>query len=497
MKKWIAILCAVTLGFSVTGCGQTEEASVKQLLSEKPSGGITVSCYDTMFYKDFLEKAAKAFEKKNPGTKIKVESFAPMPEIKESQNGDTTISVVSTGNDEQERAGYISKINTELMSGEGADVLAIDIIPYFKYADGGQLEDLQAYMDADSSFDITDYRKNILDAMKYHGGQYVMPLDYMFDYLAYDASLFTENERQSLQNNNKFTYEQLMEAGKIPFQRANANSAEPIRMFGITSGSQMFRELLHVDYGKYIDIENRKVNLTDGSFAKLLDSSKEYGDNDFLPPDSESEEFSIEDFEKMKQEQFFYKTKSSYSLLGEALKSLGNSISYSIGIDTGNESNDKTLGLLSSKAGKINFNCMQAYGINSNSDNKALAWSFIKFLISDEMQSSQELSMIGFPINNAARMEKAKMDISGITGISPAEEAANQSEELTAEQKKAYDYYIKSIEDFSDVLNYYPIEDDTINHMIDKEVAYYFDGSKTADEVAKTLQDKIELYLNE
>ena len=157
MKKWIAIVCAATLVFSVTSCGQTKEASVEQLLREKLAGEVTVSCYDTMFYKDFLEKAAKTFEKKNPGTKINVESFAPMPDVKTSQSGDTMISVVSTGDDTQERAGYIGKINTELMSGEGADVLAIDILPYYKYADSGQLEDLQDYMDADSSFDSSDY----------------------------------------------------------------------------------------------------------------------------------------------------------------------------------------------------------------------------------------------------------------------------------------------------------------------------------------------------
>jgi hypothetical protein len=73
----------------------------------------------------------------------------------------------------------------------------------------------------------------------------------------------------------------------------------------------------------------------------------------------------------------------------------------------------------------------------------------------------------------------------------------DQNKELTAEQQKAYDLYVKSLEDFSAALNYYPIEDDTINSMISKETAYYFDGSKTADEVAAALQEKIELYLNE
>ena len=49
MKRWIAVICAATLMILTTGCGQTEEASVDQLLNEDLSGEITVSCYETMF----------------------------------------------------------------------------------------------------------------------------------------------------------------------------------------------------------------------------------------------------------------------------------------------------------------------------------------------------------------------------------------------------------------------------------------------------------------
>lgn len=497
MKKLVAIVCAAALTFSVTGCGQTKEASVKQLLSEKLAGEITVSCYDTMGYKDFLQNAAKAFEKKNPGTKIKIETYAAMPEVKTSEIEGATIAVMSSGDDTQERADYINKINTELMSGEGADVLAMDILPYYKYADGGQLEDLQAYMEADSKFDSSNYCKNVLDAMKYHGGQYIIPLDYHFNYMAYDSSLFTEAEQKNLQNHS-ITYNKLIKSAQEPFARVNADSNDPIRMFGITEGSQMFRELLSTDYAKYIDIENKKVHLTDGSFTKLLEEVKEYGQNGYLQPNSDSEEFSIEDFtlSKSKQPKIFYKSKESYSLLEEALKRAGSEASYSFSTDFGNESNDKILGLLTNADEDINVDYFQAYGINSNSDNKALSWAFIKFLLSEEIQAGQEIALIGIPVNKAARSEKTQEDISGMTGMS-TEEASTQSKELTEAQQKAYDYYLKSTEEFSALLNHHSIKDDAIDNMIEKEVNKYFDGSESADQVARTLQEKIELYLNE
>lgn len=485
MKKWIAVICAVTLGLSVTGCGQTNEGSVKQLLSEQLSGEITVSCYDTMLYKDFLEKAAKVFEKKNPGTKIKVESFAPMPEIRELEDGST---VSTSTEDEQKQADYISKINTELMSGKGADILAMDILPYYKYVDGGQLEDLQLYMDADSNFDMKDYQKNILDATKFHDGQYIMPLDYMFDYLAYDSSLFNEDEIQNLKKNNKYTYNQLFKVGKEPLQRANAKATEPVRIFETYAGVDMVREILNSEYKNYIDIENKKVNLTDGNFARLLESVKKYGENGYLDLDPRDKEFSMEDLEKMERQHFLFKTKMQTTLMDEALKSAGINSNGPV-MDGGDTSNDKTLGSLTNDNGKVQFKYMQAYGINSNSQNKALAWAFLKFLMSGEIP----LDSYSFPVNNAARMDMIKLYISGQL----FSDKADPDKELTAEQEKPYETCTKSIEKFTNSLNYYPIKDETIDTMVEKEVDNYFNGSKTADEVANTLQEKIELYLNE
>ncbi|QHI73532.1 hypothetical protein [Aminipila terrae] len=329
--------------------------------------------------------------------------------------------------------------------------------------------------------------------MKYHDGLYVIPLDYTFDYLTYDSSLFNENEKQNLQKNSKYTYNQLIQAGKEPFQRANRNAAEPVRMFEEVADYGMLKELMSMNYEKYIDMENRKVNFTDGNFVNLLETVKKYGENGYISPQIDYNKLTEEDFRKMEQQKAFYRTKDNLFLLNEAFKSVGaESSSPFKDIDTGagDESNDKILGLLTNQKGNVNFKYMQAYGINANSENKALAWAFIKYIMSDGVQMSD----YSLPINNEARMKKAKIDIMGLTF---SEKPMEQSKDLTAEQKKVYDIYTKSIENLSDNLNYYPIKDDTINHMIEKEADNYFNGSKTAEQVASTLQEKIELYLNE
>lgn len=526
MNKLISMLCIAALLLTTTGCGRTSESSVEQLLGEELSGEITVSCYDTMMYKASLETAAKSFEEKNPGTKINIETYSPMPEIKTSESNGSSMAVVAIKEDSQDDTEYISKINTELMSGEGADILAMDILPYYKYADSGQLEDLQKYMDADDSFQLEEYRKNIIEALKYNGGQYVMPMDYIFDYIAYDSSLFTEEEQQNFVNDYTFTYDQLIKSAEGPFQRANAETTTPKRMFGASAFSSMqpgmFNEMMQLDIGTFLDMESRTANLTDGRFTELLESLRAYDQNGYFLPStdsSKSRELSIENFAKQREEQLFYKLKSHFSLLTEALEKAGaTKVMVSIGsMSNGNEDHDKALGLLNNENQEVPFTYTQAYGINANSDNKALAWAFLKYLMSEEMQASVDVGRFGLPVNNAARLEKAKMDITGVSfqkGMLAAAQSQNgkqdaasnqdkeqnqnvESTELTKSQQAALDQYVKTIEDFSDLLNYCPIQDETVKRMISEEVAHYFDGSKTAEEVAENLENKIELYLNE
>ncbi len=508
MKKRIALGCIFVLIFSLAGCGQSKEASVEQLLEEELSGEITVSCYDPMSHKEFFEKAAKSFEEKHPGTNINVETFAEMPEIKTSEDSKIAVVTVSKEEDSQERADYIGKINTELMGGGGPDLLAMDILPFYKYADGGLLENLQNYMDADKDFAVQDYRSNIIEAMKYKGGQYLMPLDYRFDYIGYDSSLLRGDDESRLKAiADRISYNALFQIEKDSFLQENSDSSEPVRMLGMPADQIMLEELMRCDYNEYIDFENRKVSLNDGRFASLLESVKQYGADGYLRPVTSADQLGSDDsgvsfdmsaLEKMRSEKFFFKSKSHYSLKEEVLRAERvadgfKSFGFGGGISSGDERNDRVLGLLSGNNGNKAFEYFNALGINSNSSNKALAWAFLKYLLSEEIQSDPQTMFIGLPVNNAAREELASKMIANNYG----DEAPSEADKLTTEQKNLINRYGDTVESLSDTLNYWPIQDDTIKEMIRQETDRFFNGSSSSGEVAEALQKKIELYLNE
>jgi ABC-type glycerol-3-phosphate transport system substrate-binding protein len=506
-------------------------------------------------------------------------------------------------------------------------------------------------MDADPEFDKSMYRMNIIDALMYKGGQYLLPLDYSFSFLAYDSSLFNEQEQQALESQSAYTYSRLFEFAKEPYDRVKQETGVGAKVFGAaayTEGrSNLFSEMFNQNYEEFISIENKKVNLNDGSFEQLLETVKGYSDQGYLnqaAASSGGRVMDMADFEKQRSERYFFKTKGHSSLLTQAMQSMSGGrmrVAFSMGgMSSGNEEDDVNLGTLTNEQGKTNFNFTHAYGINQNSKNKALAWAFIKYLLSDKIQSSTRLSMRGLPVNNKAIEQTSKLYFSGelfgaggiaanggnaggtsdgesaggkdatavgeggVTGgeaalppdgaesqtviknrpegpegsegsdeprelerlvrpdatggpseggavapdgaASPNGDAAAGGDSatgvapegangggggpvtrggpgggqggggmrgggmmamfsdvnlddivLTKEQQEALDGYVALVNELSDQLNYYPIEDSTIRDVINSEAAHYFDGSRTAREVIDAMQSKINLYLNE
>jgi len=164
MKKLIItllLLVAMLLSAACTGSDNkaptNKLADIEELLAGDISGEITVSCYETYLYQSFLEEAAELFEAAYPGTKVNVECFAKLPEVKTIEIDENSSMAVSDAGDEtQAKQDYVNRINTELMGGKGPDILAIDVLPYHKYAESGMLEDLQTYMTADA---IENYKR--------------------------------------------------------------------------------------------------------------------------------------------------------------------------------------------------------------------------------------------------------------------------------------------------------------------------------------------------
>ena len=501
--KVVLKIISLVLAASLIACGSSADTAMvinqKEIIDINDgeiTGTITVSCYDTMIYEKFLNETAALFEHEYPDTKINIEAFAAMPDIKKQELDDGSVVAFSnSGDDSQEQAQYIMKINTELMSGKGPDILAFDILPYYMYAESGTLEDLSLFMESDIYFDINEYLSNIIENTKYKGRQYIVPLDFAFQFITFDKNRIEDATAIKLREKNIFTYWEISDLIDEQF----ANDSSDARVINFQNGAnQAFSTLFRDNYNKYVDLENKKANFTDGSFEKLLNDIKNQRDKGWFRPDLLSAEDIAKDFIES-QRLYYYKYQIDMVLKNIFTPQDASASSVYFPIPDA----DEIAGLLVNDTGKISFRCFQLYGINYNSQNKKLAWEFIKLMLSKNMQRS--LNLLGMPVNNTAFIEDSKMHILQTPNWKPAVEDDLKGEYtidgfqtlVGEEYATAYGKYMEYLDAFVKGLSYYPVTDKIISNMVTSETELFFDGTRSAQETADTLQNKVQLYLDE
>ena len=493
MKQTGLILAAALL---FTGCSgnnknnQQNNVLNPEYFSGEITGEITVSAYDSFVYKNFLEDAARAFEALYPGTKVTIETFSAMPEIRTGGQEGNQMVMVERRDDPQGRADYISRVNTNLMSGGGADIYAMDVLPLYKLLETGALENLDAYMETDPDFHRNEYRENILDAVRYQNGTWFIPMDYSFNYFTYDTTLFPQEAAGSFGIDKHFTVQDLMNTGKDFFNGSN----KLFNMFNYSRGPRnMFRMILDQNMYSYLDLENKTAHFSDGTFAAMLNLVKQYAELGLIPQYAASRQDpglgrdpSMDD----PSDRYFFKQYNAVNLFSLFTRSLGIIMRMAEGgMAAGIDSDDEIAGIEANAGGAVPFTYSQGYGINSRSNNKLTAWAFLKFLLSKEMQLSGNMLHINFPVNNQARKEKAELAFAGFF--------RNSGGVLNEQQQRALENYIAAAEAMSNAVNTFVVQDTSINDMIAQEVRHFFDGSRTAEETARVLQNKISLYLSE
>ena len=483
MKKLSLAVILFCVGLLASGCrGET-------LPNDEINGEITVSCYDLSMSQSFLEEAARQFEQKYPGTKVNITSFSAMPEVKNSEQDGEQIQAVIQEDDPQGRTDYISKTSTSLMSGQGADLLAMDVLPVYKYVESGQLENLKEYLDQDMDFNSSDYQDNILNTLEFQNGIWFLPLDYSFEYFAYDSSLANGQQAAKFGLTQAFTSTQMIEAGKSTFNGTHKLFPGPAYLQ--SGNGDLFSQLFKEHYRSFVDMESKTANFNDRTFKELINNIKNLADDGYISQGIGQADSSalLNSAAADPTERFWFKPKNQFSLVSQTYPDSDFRMSISTtDVGSGIEEDDQIAGICAEEAGIIPFSYEQAFGINANSRNKQTAWAFLKFLLSYEIQASPNMSLLSLPLHNQAREDRAENLYRLLL---------TEGNDLDESQKQALNGYLNGVEALSDQINGYTFRDTTIQDMVIKEMEYFFDGTKSADQVCQVLQNKVELYLNE
>lgn len=374
----------------------------------------------------------------------------------------------------------LTKLETEIMAGNAPDILDMRELPYAQMAAKGLLEDLTPYYDADSELKRGDFFENVLSAYEIDGKLFAAPVGF---------GIFTAEGASSVVGDKAgWTYED--------YYAALATMPEGCEGFDYSfTQNNVLTMGVSMDLDSFVNWSTGECNFDSDEFKRLLEYARTF------TPDTE-----LENYEASSEDSSAYRIAQGKQML--------NMVSFAGFYDMEAEGDvfktDTTYIGFPTSDGEIGelMNVYEVYAISSACGNKDAAWAFLRSLLTEDAQ----LDSIYFSTNKKA-FDKLLADAQVIeyeTDANGNYKLDENGERIRKVIGMAYDgvttYNIYSgitperAEAINEIVNrvtkLYSI-DTSIIGIVQEQAAAYFAGQKTADEVAKLIQGKANIYVNE
>lgn len=363
-----------------------------------------------------------------------------------------------------------TKLNSDIVSGNMPDILVLSsALPVDSYMAKGLFEDLYPYIDADEEMDKSDFMTNIFDAFSNDGKLYqLIPSFSVVTVAGKTADVGTESG---------WTLDDL--------NAVMASKPEGTKIFFDTIRETVLNYCIQMSSEQFINWETGECSFDSEGFVKLLEFISQF------PEEYDESQYSDE---------FWLESESTYregkTLL--AISYMGQFSDFQM-MEKGTFGEDVTLiGFPAANKNGSALDASLSFAMSSKSENKEGVWEFLRYFLSYEYQKDA----YGFP-TNLKRYEELKQE-------------AMQKPYYYDENgdKVEYDmtYYIddkeiiippmtkeevQEFEEFLFSLNQPSVYNDDLLNIIKEEAAAYFAGQKSAEEVSKIIQSRVQIYVNE
>lgn len=439
MKKFVSILLAVVLIFSVLTCVGCEADKKEENTITYYHYEPQVSTVSSLIY-DYNKKFG------NTDYKINVVEFDAMKEM-------------------------ASRLSTEIMAGKGPDIITSGELEMLsssteKLIKQGTFANLDDIFDDDSSddkLDLSDYNSNILNAGVYEGKRYYLPVVFEPQILLTSSVEFSKYSDDNAES--KLTYD-----GVVTLNNNILKDRTNNRFF---YDSEDYKRILLNYIDEHVDLYSQKCNFDSENFMESITSLKEFCNSNENKTDEIVPIFSVS---------------GQYELfaLYDEIAAIDNDGDKPLITNMPNQDG--------APIGKI----MDAIFINNNSDNKQKILKFIKYALSEKVQSDYCGANIEeylpttsygsgweYPVNNESYsklFDKAK-EVKYINNTANISEANFMYAKDYVDNIKSYRLY--------GLYNYYNTE--VIGDIVDKFLSDEIDENK----FIKELKSKTEIYLDE
>lgn len=514
MKKIIALLIISMLMVSLVACQNNQDEIYENIIGETKADTVESSkaSSEVSSKTSAEESEIDTSPERDDASTLHIRSFAGSSEFGiaelieeyEEEHPDVTIIYdyeidymnveISASEYAREEESYRKRLITEMLSGDAPDIIEDNIFTTERHEESGMFTDLYELIDADDEISRDDFFESILKGLETNGALYEIVRTFAISAVSVSKPFAEIAKLDTNVEGIKGT--EMIDAYLIVQDSDDIQTQAP-PSFSVKG--EAGRGLLFLnDKASYIDWANKTADFNSPEFISFLEKQKAIK-TDLLYKDEGVSSSGTDFFDVVVKENYNANTPEERKTVRD-VDTMGNPMyllsSYLMGTlqDLNYESDYVSAPILMMRRDdKSLFDPISPMAIPSRAKNKELAWDFIKFCIkevedkaeteTDKYAYAEKLNnhfMYGLPINKS-NAEKYINEYYNV--MIPLDE-----DELENLKKKIYSMIDKSevsSRKFSDL--YY-------GDIFEK----YFDQNLiSAEECAREIQDRTEIYLKE
>lgn len=376
-------------------------------------------------------------------------------------------------NTEEDNTAGLTKLTTEILTGNVPDLLSINSLPIDQYAAKGLLEDLYPYMDADPEVTRASFVPSVLKALENNGKLYMIGNTFSIQTVLGNPRIIGSEPGWTLDELNEAMQKLGPDADVFDHYITRDN---------------ILQQALCFSMDEFVDWNTGKCSLDSDGFVKLLEFCNRF-----------PAEYNWDNYEYSEADSTPNRIRSGKQLLVNTGFSDFDSFQMYKAMFGG----DVVLkGFPCESRNGTALNMYSGIAMTSSCANKQGAWSFIRSMLTEDYQ--KENIQWNFPTNQAAfdaMLEKAmtpEYETDPETG-ERKEVPKNtwgfdgMEVEIYALKQEEADQIVGAINSVNQLYTY----DQSIYNIISDEAAAYFNGQRSARDCANYIQSRVNLYVNE
>lgn len=479
MKKQIFLLTMASF-MALTSCSKTEKKeNVSDITSTTTSGenivletktesdDITLNYLAPYSMSDPEKKLIEEFNAADNGYKIKLVSYQDMYEYTPAEGDQDYISNPTEESVRNVKITMLQAINCgeiDMVSSYSVDPTTFNI-----FMSNGAFSDLYDFMESDPEINTSTLNSSVLKACEADGRLYSYPLMYGIKTLAGESEYVGTKENVTIDE-----FIELWEA--MP---------EGSMICGHDTQNYVYMNILREQLGSFINYKKGKASFDSPEFIRILEfcgtfypENGEYHELDYMSPNMATNVYldSFKDFHDVFHDSY-HTTEHEMTFIGYP-----------------------------SDCGKNSFITTQYHGISINSKSSSKkqqgAWEYLKLLSCEKAQydlcvyydeNYRHITQHGYPLNNAAFDKVAEDHMNGKVDMDPYTVGGEpvEPEAITPDELERLKNYI------ADTNHLYKELDRDLWELLEEEALLYFNGAQSAEQTAKMLQNRAEIYVSE